>query len=124
MIDNYEETMALIDKIKAQLPLPVYAGRGLIHSMREHGIHIKARRRIMVIDVFYMGDEGGIMCALEPLGEGKEAFLSSLTHVEVARHPLAKAIRAYQRDRKRKLAEENPDARPTTTTFYPEKHRK
>ncbi len=119
MIDNYAETMALVEKMKAQLPLPIYAGRGLLHSMREHGLHIKARRRIMVIDVLYFGDEGGIMCALEPIEEGKEAYVTSLTHVDITpRHPLAKAIKAYQRERKRKLAEQNPDARPSSMTFY------
>ncbi len=122
MIDNYEEAMTLIDQIKAHLPLPVYAGRELIRTLRDKGIRMKARRRIMVNDVLYAGDEGGILCALEPFGDEKEAVVSSITHLDVIpRHPLSKSIKAYQRQRKRKLTEQNPDARPSSTTFYPKK---
>ncbi len=122
MIDNYDEAMALIDQIKAHLPLPVYARRELIRSLRDKGIRMKARRRIMVNDALYAGDEGGILCALEPFWDGKEAVMSSITHLDVIpRHPLSKAIKAYQRERKRKLAEQNPDARPSSMTFQPKK---
>ena len=59
----------------------------------------------MIIDVMYSGDEGGILCALDKIGDGKEAYLTSLTHLKVIeRHPLAKAMKAYQRGRKKKLA--------------------
>jgi len=73
--------------------------------MRDRGLSIRARRRLMIIEVFYGGDEGGIMCALDKIGEGNEALVSSLTHLKVvARHPLAKAMKAYQQERKKKLA--------------------
>ena len=35
MIDNYSEAMALIEQMKEQLPIPVYAGHGLMRMMRD-----------------------------------------------------------------------------------------
>jgi hypothetical protein len=60
---------------------------------------------VQIIDVFYSGDEGGIVCALKGAGDEKTAVLISLTHLRLPTdHPLAKDVRAYQITRTQKLA--------------------
>jgi hypothetical protein len=46
MIDDFAKTMELLEKIKTQLPIPAYAGKPFIHTMRERGIKIKPRREV------------------------------------------------------------------------------
>ena len=105
MIDDYVTTMALIEQMKAQLPIPVYGSKNFIRSMRKQGVMITERQQIQIEEVLYGGDEGGILCKLKGIGGADTAFICSLTHLEVQKqHPLAEAIKAYQRERKRKLA--------------------
>jgi len=55
-----------------------------------------------------MGDEGGIMCDVTPTKAAREAFVVSLTHLRIApNHPLAHDIRAYQRERVRRIEQSN-----------------
>jgi hypothetical protein len=55
--------------------------------------------------VFYMGDEGGIMCDINPTENSKVALVCSLTHLEVVGDdPLAGDMRSYQQERGRKLS--------------------
>jgi hypothetical protein len=106
MIDDYEKAMELIEEMKAHLPIPVHAGPQLTQVMRDKGIHIKAKHALAIEYVHYLGDEGGIMCGLAGTGHGNAAFVCSLTQLKVDdRHPLAKKIRAYQRERKKRLAQ-------------------
>jgi hypothetical protein len=105
MIDDYEITMELIEEMKAHLPIPVYAGSPFIRMMREKGIRIKSRQRLQIEEVFYAGDDGGIMCALGGFGEEEAVYVVSLTHIKMKeRHPLTKAVKAYQRTRRKALA--------------------
>jgi len=107
MIDDYEKAMELIEEMKAHSPIPVRAGPQLIQVLRNKGIHIKAKHPLAVEQVHYLGDEGGIVCGLAGMGQGKDAYVCSLTQLKVDdRHPLAKKIRAYQRERKKRLAQQ------------------
>ncbi len=108
MIDDYASAMALLEQMKAHVPIPVYPGTGLLRSLKDQGIHLKSRKTIYIQDVLYIGDEGGILCALSGIDEeGKTANLCSLTHVRVnARHPLAKAMKQYQRERTKRLMQQ------------------
>lgn len=58
-----------------------------------------------VIDVFNLGDEGGIACSLDIGGpEAKNAHIVSITHLIFDRRsPLFREIDAYQRRRVKKL---------------------
>jgi hypothetical protein len=95
----------LIEEMKAYLPIPVRARPQLIQVLRNKGIHIKAKHPLAIEEVLYLGDEGGIMCGLAGMGQGNAAYVCSLTQLKVEdRHPLAKKIRAYQRERKKRLA--------------------
>jgi hypothetical protein len=107
MIDDYEKAIELIEEMKAHLPIPVRAGPQLAQLMRDKGIHIKAKHALAIEYVHYLGDEGGIMCGLAGMGQGNAAYVCSLTQLKVDdRHPLAKKVRAYQRERKKRLAQQ------------------
>ena len=103
MIDDYSEVVDFISKMEKALPIPLYPPKAFVHSMREKGMKIKPKREVSIEKIFYLGDEGGIMCAVK--NPGKENIIVSLTHLHVkANHPLAKDIRAYQMRRKEKLS--------------------
>ena len=112
MIDDYATTMALIEQMKAQLPIPVYGSKNFVRSMLRQGVMVSRRQRLQIAMIFYGGDDGGIMCQLTGIGKGDEVYISSLTHLEVQQqHPLAEAIEAYQRERTRKLARERKEGK-------------
>lgn len=105
MIDNYAEAMALIEKMKAHLPITVYAGTAMIQSLRQSGEKIGSKQELAIKDVLYLGDEGGIGCAIELPGEQKTVTIASLTHLRISPdHPLAPEIESYQLARTQKLA--------------------
>jgi hypothetical protein len=107
MIDDYEDTMELIEQMKAHVPISVYPGNAFIRMMREKGIRIKSKHQLQIEQVFYAGDDGGIMCGLRGIGDGETAYVVSLTHIKVKeRHPLARAIKRYQRERRKALAQQ------------------
>lgn len=108
MIDNYQEVMELVEKIKEHLPIDAYAGKGLVYTLAQQGIKIKKKQRIKIEHVHYLGDEGGISCHITGLEsafkEKKQATITSITHIRIPdRHPLAGDIRAYQVRRLRKI---------------------
>lgn len=105
MIDNYPQTMKLIEKMKAQLPIPVQASPPLVHQLSKQGVKLKSRHKLIIVDVFYLGDEGGIACALKGTGGEEVGVVTSITHLVIeAGHALALEVRAYQTERTRKLA--------------------
>jgi hypothetical protein len=123
MIDNYAQAMALIEKMKAHLPITAYAGTVLVQTLRQGGAKITRQQELQIHDVLYLGDEGGIACAIYLPGEQKTATVASLTHLRIPPdHPLAPEIQAYQLARSRKLAGTSP-AKPSRST-KPRKKRK
>jgi hypothetical protein len=62
-----------------------------------------------VISIFYMGEEGGIMCRLDIGGsDTKTPYIVSMTHLDFNRRvPLFRQIDAYQRHRIKKLKQQN-----------------
>src|SRR3990170_2020086 len=97
MIDDFTEVKELIGKMQATLP---------IHVMREQGVKVKSKHELLIEKVVYLGDEGGIACALKLPGYKEKVFITSLTHLRVkTNHPLAKDIQAYQIKRTKKLAQ-------------------
>jgi hypothetical protein len=105
MIDDYQKTMKLIKDIEENLPIFAYPAKNLVHSLRENNDQkIKSKEKLKIDKVLYLGDEGGIGCAIM-IKNMKEALIVSLTHLRIEkRHPLFKEIRAYQLERIRKLA--------------------
>lgn len=93
-------------KMKDHLPIQFYSTKRLSIAVRnEYNIKIKPNKKLMAIDVMYMGDAGGIMCSIEH----KEAVVfSSITSLRIPnKHPLGPEIREYQTERIQKLALQN-----------------
>lgn len=65
MIDDYQKTMKLIKYIEKNLPIFAYPAKNLVHSLRENNNQkIKAKEKLRIDQVLYLGDEGGIGCAI------------------------------------------------------------
>ena len=107
MIDDSKKAQELIEQMKKHLPLPIYAGNMLLHMLQKKGVQVKFKQRLRIKDVFYAGDDGGIVCALDGLASDQAAYVCSLTHLKVADDtPLKEEIQEYQRERTHKLEQE------------------
>jgi hypothetical protein len=103
MIDNYAQAKELMRKMQAQLPIPVRPTQALIRLMSQHEMQLTRDQVLTIKSLFYAGDEGGIVCDVTV--SSKTPMVCSITQVEISLdHPLAGEIRAYQRERTRKLA--------------------
>ena len=108
MIDDRTQVTALMQKMKAHLPIPVQATNALVRNLRASAVNIASKRRMQIEKVMYLGDEGGIGCALKVPGQQDTAVVVSLTHLRLPSiHALAPDVRAYQIARTKKLAEES-----------------
>ena len=113
MIDNQEITKALIEEMKAMLPIPVQPTKRLVNQLREQpqnlDVKIKSNTKMEIQDIVYLGDEGGIACecVTTPV-KNKNPMFFSITHLDIPKnHPLYKKIKAYQLNRIKKLAQQN-----------------
>jgi hypothetical protein len=105
MIDNYEKTMNLIEKMKSYLPIPVIPTKDTLNLLQQNNIKISKDYQFQIESVLYMGDMGGIGCAISVPEVLESALIVSLTHLKIhAGHPLAKVIKSYQRKRTKKIA--------------------
>ena len=103
MIDDEREVYELIEVLKEHLPMRAYATPPLVKAVRLNGTDIKVNDAVEIDSVLYLGDEGGIACAIGLWG-GKTVVVTSLTHLRISRdHPLAERIQAYQLRRSQRL---------------------
>jgi hypothetical protein len=108
MIDDPTQVTALMQKMKAHLPIPAQATNALVRTLRASAGNSASKRRMQIEKVMYLGDEGGIGCSLKVPGQEDTAVVVSLTHLRLpSTHPLAPDVRAYQIARTKKLAEES-----------------
>jgi hypothetical protein len=125
MIDDYSRAMDLVHMMNEQLPIPVRLGSLVKRTLREKGLTVSRDQKFEIKRVFYFGDEGGIMCDVTPAKDAKEAVVVSLTHLLIpTQHPLAQEIRAYQRERTRRLAQSGGSGEPPSFTVGPPKKRR
>ena len=104
LIDDPRVVASLLKQMEAHLPIPVQVTPEVRQMLRSQHVLIPASRRVKIEHVLYAGDEGGIVCGLTFPGASREAVVISLTHLRIAAaHPLADAIRDYQRTRVQKL---------------------
>lgn len=107
MMDRNKEARSdkeLIEKMIKSLPIPVSPIQELAILMRDNGYKLAPNQKLMIKSVFYMGEEGGIVCDITPEGETKEVLVVSITHLNVyPSHPLAKEIINYQKKRIKSL---------------------
>ena len=105
MIDNYEQAIALLEKMKASLPIPIKVTPESMQRMGKEGDKFSRDHIFMVESVLYAGDEGGIMCMLKTDIDDKAMYGLSLTHLRIQEdHPLAEEIKSYQRKRVARIA--------------------
>ena len=125
MIDDYAQATELMRKMEAQLPIPVRPTGIFVRAMRDGGIKVRPDQFLHVDSVVYLGDEGGIGCAIQLPGAEGTVTVASLTHIRVeASHPLSKEIRAYQIERTKKLAQFNHNREPTRFTLKPRRKKR
>ena len=105
MIDNYEQAIALLEKMKACLPIPVKMTPESRQVLKEQGYYFSKDHIFAIEGVYYAGDEGGILCVIQP-GDDKEIkHFFSLTHLRIQEdHFLTEEIKDYQRKRAMRLA--------------------
>ena len=66
-------------------------------GLKQFPTKIVVGQELAIKSVFYMGDEGGIMCDMTPPDMATTPVICSLTHLEVLPgHPLTDDLRAYQ----------------------------
>ena len=103
-IDDYNSAVSLSHQLDASTPFTVRPGKLLLKMMKEKGTPMTATRDYVVEKVMYSGDDGGIMCMLQGNSTDKEIVGSSMTHLVIdPEHPLAAAVRSYQRQRSHRL---------------------
>jgi hypothetical protein len=105
MIDNPANVAKLMLQMEEHLPIPATPTSATVRQLRAQGLKISAERVLFIQQVFYLGDDGGIMCDITPAKAAKTPTIISLTHLRVApSHPLSKEIHAYQQQRIRRIA--------------------
>jgi hypothetical protein len=103
MIDHRETVERVMAKLTDALPISARVTPELAASLRvQTGNAVPPQCAITWI--YYMGDEGGILCKLDLRSStGEEAFVS-ITHLRFdPRLPLARDITAYQKHRVKRL---------------------
>jgi hypothetical protein len=108
MIDDPRKTDLLIAMLKESLPIQAIVTPHLATALAKQSSDMPIPARCNVIDVFYTGDMGGILCCLDIGGpDTKSAHLVSITHLTFERRvSLAREIEVYQRHRNKKLKQQ------------------
>jgi hypothetical protein len=108
MLDQQEKTLDLIAALKAAVPFEVELTPPLLARLRAENVSSEIAPRQLVREVSYAGDEGGILCHIEPEGTQKRVIVS-LTHVQIRRTlPFSAAALDYQKHRVKKLKRQRP----------------
>lgn len=108
MIDEPDKTGRLVEALEASLPVETRLSASLIQTLSERSPDVAIPAKCNVVSVFYMGEEGGIVCALDIGGPNtKTPHLVSITHLIFERKvPLFSQIDAYRRHRIKKLKQQ------------------
>jgi hypothetical protein len=105
VIDDPNKTAALVAGLKAGLPFPARPTAELLKALRHRSPALDFSHHCSITDIYYAGDEGGILCTLDFGLDGcKEAIIVSITHLRFDRNaPLSRDTAQYQRHRVKKL---------------------
>jgi hypothetical protein len=105
MIDDIKVAEELVERMKEELPIFAYPTKSLRISLNNNNdVKLKPKSLLKIKDVLYMGNEGGIGCAIA-FNSTRELLIVSLTHLHIdERQPLAKEIKAYQFKRRKALS--------------------
>ena len=105
MIDDENEVRQLLRDMEGQLPIGVRPTRQLVETLAQGGMKCDPDEELQIASVLYLGDIGGIACGFKWPGAGKNACVTSLTHLRVDdSHPLAAtdrsiSVQAISKDR-------------------------
>ena len=103
MLDNPEKTARLLAALKASVPFEVELTPQVVKQLQADNFAHADQTHRTVSDLYYAGDEGGILCHIAPPDQQRALFIS-LTHVRMPRTmPLAAAVIDYQKHRVKKL---------------------
>ena len=105
MIDDPKKTEFLIGALKESVPFTARMTPELVTELSKDAPMTRIADEGKVTEIFYTGDYGGILCALEIAGfDVKKQCVVSITHLRFDRKaPLFPEIEAYQRHRVKKL---------------------
>src|ERR1035441_9756740 len=107
MLNNLEKTARLVAALKAVVPFEVELTPEVVKQLQAENIANPDQTHRTVSDLYYAGDEGGILWHIVPPDEQHALFIS-LTHVRMPRTmPLAAAVFDYQEHRMKKLKKQN-----------------
>jgi len=103
-IDDVEKSVALVERMRAALPLRAFTTIGLRKTLRQ-ALKRDFPCQCSVTGIRYMGDEGGIACDLDfGFDDTKNVHIVSITHLRFdRRHPLAREIESYCKHRIKRL---------------------
>jgi hypothetical protein len=109
MIDDPQKTERLVRELEVSLPLETRLSQTLKQTLTTQSPDLEIPDSCNVARIFYTGEEGGIVCALDIGGpETKTPYIVSITHLIFnKRIPLFRQIDAYQRHRIKKLKQQN-----------------
>ncbi len=104
MIDDPEKTQRLLEAMRACLPFEARLTEHSLRYLRSQPGMGEITDRHMVCNIYYAGDEGGIVCYLDP-GSSKQQIVISLTHLlmPAAVPVVAAAAARYQKHRIKRL---------------------
>jgi len=104
LIDEPFRTARLLERLEDVLPLPAILPSGL-RKVLGGQTGAAAPERCEIVSASYAGDEGGIMCHLQPGGrEMDRVFVVSLSLLFFdPRTPLARELNAYVKHRLKRL---------------------
>ena len=104
MIDDVERSVALVERMRAALPMRANTNIELRKILQEGSKRVFPHE-CSVTEISYMGDEGGIVCTLDfGFSDTKEAHIVSITHLRFdRRNPLARKIEAYCKHRIKRI---------------------
>lgn len=120
-IDNVAEAKSLVDKMNKSLPIFVRPNSALVKILRRKGVNADRYKPLEIRSVLYMGNEAGISCDITPKGQTEDAFICSLTQLEImGDDELAEEMKTYQRERIKSLERHGVNM-PLTFTVNPPK---
>jgi hypothetical protein len=104
MIDDVEKSVALVERMRAELPMRAFTTIELQRTLRRSSKR-DFPRQCSVTGIRYMGDEGGIACDLDfGFDDTKNVHIVSITHLRFdRRHSLAREIEGYCKHRIKRL---------------------
>ncbi len=126
MIDDPDKTDRLTAEIEASLPLEIRLSPNVKSTLAKQSPESTIPDRCMVIKIFYMGDEGGIVCGLDIGGpDTKTPFIVSITHLIFDRRCLYSAksrpISGIASKNSSNRADAVTDARTIADSSYPKR---